>query len=172
MEGGGWWWNAAASIKSECLTKILSIPLTFIKSNLLLTRNTFNSSSIITPSVSVLSLERRISKLQWSRRLNQASLCILSVTSDLQVKCSYRTVQSLSIGETCWEVNAEPIWVLQWHNFSSVPFHPAKIFVSQLLGCCGHLRFLFTTTPNPLLLNWNLGPTPVNLADRSCISLW
>ena len=34
-EGGGW--NAAiASIKSECLTKILSIPLTFIRSNLLL----------------------------------------------------------------------------------------------------------------------------------------
>ena len=36
LEGGGWWWNAAASIKSECLTKILSIPLTFIRSNLLL----------------------------------------------------------------------------------------------------------------------------------------
>ena len=35
LEGGGWGWNAA-SIKSECLTKILSIPLTFIRSNLLL----------------------------------------------------------------------------------------------------------------------------------------
>ena len=49
--GWGWldWWNAAiASIKSECLTKILSIPLTFIKSNLL---NLQGILSILLPSL-------------------------------------------------------------------------------------------------------------------------
>ena len=48
QEGGGAAGMLLASIKSECFTKILSIPLTFIKSNLL---NLQGILSILLPSL-------------------------------------------------------------------------------------------------------------------------